>query len=307
MIELNDIIPGKKPEAKNGAEQHKPFEKQKWAEEKQQTRKYVYDLIDSTAESVYKDSQKFRTYLDVQSRFDRYSIGNALLVTAQKPKATQLKDFNAWKDAGTPVKKEETSMFILEPGEKYTREDGSIGVSMNVKRVFDISQTSAEPTKEEVTLIDERLLMKALISRVPVDIEPVDEMPNPQSHDEALFDAQRQTIYVRRNLDTPQLFRALAREIALSDFAAEMPEYARSSKHFKAVCVSYILCNRFGVETKDMIIRLPASFANKTAQDIREDLTEIRSEANSMLARMSRTLEQNKSNRANDKERQDER
>jgi len=307
MVELDDIIPGKKPEAKNEAEQHKPFDKQKWADEKQQTRKFVYDLIDSTAESVYKDSQKFRAYLDVQSRFDRYSINNALLVTAQKPKATVLKDYNAWKDAGTPVKKEETSMYILEPGEKYTREDGSIGVSMNVKRVFDISQTSAEPSKDEVQPIDERLLMKALISRLSVDIEPADEMSSPQSRDDALFDAQRQTICVKRNLDTPQLFRSLAREIALSDYAAEMSEYARPSKHFKAVSVSYMLCKRFGIDTRDMIIHLPASFANKTPQEIREDLNEIRSEANAMLARMSRTLEQNKSTRTNDKERQDER
>lgn len=307
MVELNDIIPGKKPDEKNGTGQHKPFDKQKWAEEKQQTRKDVYDLIDETAVSVFRDSPKFRTYLDVQSRFDRYSINNALLVTAQKPKATSLKDYNAWKEAGTPVKKEETSMYILEPGEKYSREDGSIGVSMNVKRAFDISQTSAEPPKSEAKPIDERLLMKALISRLSVDIEPVDEMSSPQKHDDALFDEQRQTIYVKRNLETPQLFRALAREIALSDYAAEMPEYSRPSKLFKAVCVSYMLCKRFGIDTRDMIIHLPASFANKSPQEIREDLNEIRNEANAMLARMSRTLEQNKSTRTNDKERQDAR
>ncbi|MDD4494787.1 MAG: ArdC-like ssDNA-binding domain-containing protein [Eubacteriales bacterium] len=307
MIKVDDIVPEKNPEANIDTEQQKAFDMHKWSEEKQQTRKHVYDLIDSTAESVFKDSQKFRAYLDVQSRFDRYSINNALLITAQKPKATHLKDFNAWKEAGTPVKKEETSIYILEPGDKYTREDGSVGVSMNVKRVFDISQTSAESTNEELKPIDERLLLKALISRLSVDIEPVDEMPNPQSRDGALFDAQRQKIYVKRNLDTPQLFRSLAREIALSDYAADMTEYARPSKHFKAVCVSYMLCKKFVIDTRDMIINLPASYANKTVQEIREDLNEIRNEVISILARMSRTLEQNKNSRTNDKERQDER
>ena len=307
MVEMNNIIPGKKSENNKETMKEKPFDKQKWAEEKQELRKTVYELIDSTAETICKDSQKFRAYLDVQSRFDRYSIGNALLVTAQKPKATVLKDFNAWKEAGTPIKKEETSVFILEPGDKYTREDGSVGVAMNVKRVFDISQTSAEPTKQEIKQPDERTLMKALISRVSVDIEPVDEMPDPQSHDVALFDPDSQTVYVRRNLETPLLFRALAKELALADFAAESPEYSRSEKNFIAVCVSYILCNRFGIDTKDMVIRVPASYANKTAQEVREDLTEIRNQANAMLARMSRTLEQNKSQRTNENERQDAR
>lgn len=307
MVEMNNIIPGKKPESNKETAERKPFDKQKWSEEKQQLRKTVYELIDSTAETICKDSQKFRTYLDVQSRFDRYSIGNALLVTAQKPKATVLKDYNAWKEAGTPIKKEETSVFILEPGDKYTREDGSVGVAMNVKRVFDISQTSAEPTKQEIKQPDERTLMKALISRVSVDIEPVDEIPEPQSHDVALFDPGSQTVYVRRNLETPLLFRALSKELALADFAAESSEYSRSEKNFKAVCVSYILCNRFGIDTKDMVIRVPASYANKTAQEVREDLTEIRNQANSMLARMSRTLEQDKSKYKSENERQDAR
>jgi hypothetical protein len=198
-------------------------------------------------------------------------------------------------------------MFILEPGEKYTREDGSVGVSMNVKRVFDISQTSAEIPNQGNKRLDDHTLLKALISRVSVDIEPVDEMPEPQSHELALFDPQRQTIYVKRNVETPQLFRALAKELALADYAAELPVYARAGKHFKAVCVSYMLCKKFGLDTKDMVFHVPSSYANKTAQEIREDLTEIRSEANAILARMSRTLEQNNNSRISENERQDAR
>ena len=91
MVELDDIIPGKK----NQTKEKQPFDKQKWAAEKQQSRKAAYALMDSTAEAICKDSPAFRVYLDVQTRFDRYSIGNALLVTAQKPKATQLKGKNA--------------------------------------------------------------------------------------------------------------------------------------------------------------------------------------------------------------------
>lgn len=70
----------------------------------------------------------------MQSRFDRYSVGNALLITAQMPQATQFKDFDAWKENGVSIKKQQKGITILEPGEEYTREDSSVGVSYNVKK-----------------------------------------------------------------------------------------------------------------------------------------------------------------------------
>lgn len=59
---------------------------------------------------------------------------NALLILAQMPEATQLKDFDGWKDAGASIKRQQKGISILEPGEEYTREDGTIGTSYNVKR-----------------------------------------------------------------------------------------------------------------------------------------------------------------------------
>lgn len=37
----------------------------------------------------------FQPYLDVQARFDRYSVSNAVLIAAQCPEATRLADFDA--------------------------------------------------------------------------------------------------------------------------------------------------------------------------------------------------------------------
>ena len=102
MSEFDEILSGQENES---PKEKPPFDSLKWAEQKQQTRKAVYELIDTTAEEIGRDSNKFRSYLDVQSHFDRYSIGNALLVTAQNPKATQLRDFDSWKEASASVKK----------------------------------------------------------------------------------------------------------------------------------------------------------------------------------------------------------
>ena len=58
-----------------------PFDKDAWAEKKQAERKAVYDLADTTAEAVSMDGGKYRDYLDVQARFDRYSATNIFFST----------------------------------------------------------------------------------------------------------------------------------------------------------------------------------------------------------------------------------
>lgn len=78
----------------NQEQANSPFDKEAWAEKKQAERKAVYELADSTALSVAGDGNRFRDYLDVQARFDRYSVTNSLLILAQMPQATQLKDYS---------------------------------------------------------------------------------------------------------------------------------------------------------------------------------------------------------------------
>ena len=139
-----------------------------WIERKQSERQALYELADATTQEVCADGGKFQNYLDVQSRFIRYSATNALLILAQNPKATQLKDYDSWREAGTPVRKDQKSnISILEPGREYKRDDGSIGVSYDPKKVFDISQTGAEVKAAPVVTMDDRLLLKAMISRSP--------------------------------------------------------------------------------------------------------------------------------------------
>mgnify|MGYP000668258228 CR=1 FL=1 len=84
----------------------KPFDKAEWAAQKQAQRQEAYELIDNTCSEMMADGESFRQYLDVQGRFDRYSVANAVLVSAQMPEATQLKDYNAWKQSRVYVNKD---------------------------------------------------------------------------------------------------------------------------------------------------------------------------------------------------------
>ena len=76
----------------------RPFNKEEWAAQKQAQRQEAYELIDNTCEKMMADGGVFQQYLDVQGRFDRYSVNNAILVAVQMPEATQLKEKSAWKN-----------------------------------------------------------------------------------------------------------------------------------------------------------------------------------------------------------------
>ena len=133
-----------------------PFDKEAWKQQKQEQREMVYAMIDDTAQTVARDGAAFQKYLDVQSRFDRYSVANALLILAQKPDATRIADFDTWKEQGAYIRKKETGFYILEPGEEYRRDDGSVGISYNLKKMFDISPTGNSRKQETPTYPDDR-------------------------------------------------------------------------------------------------------------------------------------------------------
>lgn len=278
-----------------------PFDKDAWAEKKQAERQAVYEMADTAAAEVCADGEKFRAYLDTQTRFDRYSVTNALLILAQMPEATQLKDFDGWKDAGASIKRQQKGISILEPGEEYTREDGTIGTSYNVKKVFDISQTTARAKAQPTVSVDDRLLLKALIHRPPVPIQMVDELPGNMG---ALYDHDQQVIFVRRGMDAPNIFHSVSMELAHAEIASAREDYTRDSAAFPAYCASYMLCRKNGVDVRGYDFgNLPESLRESDPQTQRAALSEIRDTAAGISARMSRVLEQNKAPKSKEQER----
>src|ERR1700722_7767976 len=60
-------------------------------------------------------SEAWLDYLVVQSRFHRYSFGNALLIAAQNREATQVAGFQAWRRLNRVVRKGQKAIWILAP------------------------------------------------------------------------------------------------------------------------------------------------------------------------------------------------
>lgn len=285
------------------APQSEEFDKEAWAAQKKAERDEVYTLADATAEEVCKDSGKFRDYLDVQANFRHYSATNALLILAFNKDARRLGDTDFWRNQGVYIKRQEFSrpIKIIESNGEYTRDDGSIGTSYNIKRVYDISQTTARIKTRPPVSYDERALLNALIYKRPVPIQSVDELPGGVG---ALYDHDQKAIFVCRGLNAHDLFCGVSRALAQAELAMVSDEYIPDNASYKAHCVSYILGKEFGVDVSEYVFDNPADFLRTDdPQEIRAELSEIRDTAFDISARMARSLEQSKAPRNTEQER----
>lgn len=225
MSEFDDLLTPREGR-NNTAFNDQPFDKETWKQQKQEQRELVYGMIDSATEAVARDGTAFQKYLDVQSRFDRYSVSNALLILAQKPDATIVKDFDAWKEQGVFIRKKETGFYILEPGEEYQREDGSTGISYNPKKVFDVSQTGNSRKRETPTYPDERTRLKALMAHAPVPMHCSDTLPEGTN---ALYNPETREIQVRRGMAAASSARCRRSWLMPSSTAAMVTTAATST------------------------------------------------------------------------------
>jgi hypothetical protein len=267
--------------------QYDQLSKEDYAAMKQAQRDDVFALADATALEVAGDGGRLRQYLDTQSRFDRYSAVNTLLIMAQKPEATRVADFDTWKERGGFVRPGQTGISILEPHD-YTKEDGSPGVGYNIKKVFDVSQVDTRKVRMTPTpQYNERQLLKALISKAPVKINGVDTLPGDLG---ALTDPETGDISVRKSMEFADTFRSVAQELAAADLATG-PD-TQADPQFTAYCASYILCRKYGVDAKDFSFdSVEYTLDGMDAQAIKGELSQIRDAAENISGRMSRQLE----------------
>lgn len=276
----------------------RPFNKEEWAAQKQEQRKAAYELIDTTCEKMMADGGAFQQYLDVQGHFDRYSVNNAILVSAQMPEATQLKDYGSWKQSRAYVDKDAQKITILEPGKEYEREDGSKAVGYNAKVVYDISQTSAKDRQQPQESKTMRELLSAMIDASPVSFVPVDDLELP-----AFYDSAQQTIFIKTGLNEEQLFVSMAKEVSAAVFDCKHKE-SRDDSDFKSFCVAYMVSSRYSVDTKGFRFdNLPKEFAGMETQEFKGQLGSMRDVLGEIQSDMYKSLEKNKPPKSKEQER----
>lgn len=266
--------------------QETPFEKEKWAADKKQEREKVFGIINDAAVQLTSSDEALKAYLDVQSRFDRYSVGNALLISVQMPEATKLADFDTWVKEGAHIEEGSTAITILEPGKEYKKEDGNTGVFWNTKKVFDVSQTNARHEAPKVSL-DARVMLRALINNAPCKLELSPTLSGPFN---AIYNPDKKEIVLRQGLDAPTIFRDLSQELVLAHM--DKGGYSRSACVFTANCASYILCRKNGIPVDNFgFTHKPEGFNYMKGQDVRTELAKIRDVANTISADMRQYLD----------------
>ena len=277
---------------------NKPFDKAEWAAQKQAQRKEAYELIDNTCAEMMISGDSFRQYLDVQGRFDRYSVANAVLVSAQMPEATQLKDYNAWKQSRVYVNKDAQKIVILEPSKEYTRDDGTKAVGYNAKVVYDISETSAKDRQQAQEPKTMRELVSAMIDASPVPFVPVADLEIP-----AYYGSKQQTIFIKTGLTEEQLFVSMAKEVSAAVFDFKHNE-SRDASDFKSFCVAYMVSTRYGVDTRGFSFdRLPREFSEMDTQVFKGELGSMRDVLGEIQSDMFKSLEKNKPPKNKEQER----
>lgn len=266
--------------------------------ESKNNRSRCYEMSEQMTAAVATDGQTFQQYLDVQSRFDRYTANNALLIMAQNPDAQKIGDYGYWRDQGAYVKRQERGnpILIMEPGKEYERDDGTVGTYYNAKKVYDISQTNArDKIQQAQPEITDTQLVRAVVNNPPVAIvaaEP-DQMPEDKG---ALFEPEESCIYVRKGMSAQEIFRSVTPELALAGFADGDKNYDRNEDAFHAYCASYLLCKKYGVETQGFdFTHAPEFFEGMEPQEVRGELAKARDAANNISSRMAKVLEQNRS------------
>ena len=282
--EVNNVPPESVEVADEG-EGKKSFP-ERMAEKKNQ----CYAMIDDACLNAVSSIESLRQFLNVQSRFDKYSLNNALLIFAQKPDAVKVKDFDAWKKDDISIKKGAKSFMILEPS-PYKGTDGKMHRGYNAKNVFDISDVEApEDALPQPKSYEQKQLVAALVHDAPV---PVRKAEHSIGENDAIYDAKNKVVYFKAGLEFDTIFPAIAKALAHAEMAKDVENYRIGEHEFAARCSAYVLSQRYGVDTRTVdVYGIPKNFETMEAEDVKKVLGDVHSNVKSINARMNESLEQ---------------
>ena len=244
------------------------YNKEEWKKKKQEQLQNAYNMIEEATEELKNDSSFFKSYLDVQSRFDKYTVRNALLLTKQLPNATQLKDYNGWKEAKVNFKtRYPKRVVILEPGEAYTNKEGKKVTPIYSKEVIDVSETNLKPNSRTY---DKKLILQSLLHNAPADIKAVDSLEDGKMCN---WDKDNNVIYVCRSEDYNLVISSVAKELA----NINLYENTNNYDQVQAECISYMICKKYGIDTElENIDKLSLRFSNMESKDIKDELSNMK-------------------------------
>ena len=256
--------------------------------------KEITDRLEQGVTELF-DSDHYKEYLRVMSRFHRYSFNNTLLIAMQCPGATRLAGFQSWKKFGRCVKKGEKGIKVIAPTpfKKTVEEDGEEKVIVvpryKVVSTYDISQTEGKPLPEIASTLTGSVdsygdFMAALeqVSPVPIAFEDISGSAY------GYYSPLEKRIAVREGMSEQQTLKTLIHEVShakLHDFDLkappdERPDIDRQTMECQAEAVAFVCCERFGLDTSGYSFGYIAGWSSgRELKELRSSLEIIRNTA----------------------------
>lgn len=260
------------------------------------------EQIEQSLESLTQEldagkSEQLVAYLKCLSRFHRYSFGNVMLIALQRPDATQVAGFNAWKKLGRSVRKGERGIMILAPvmrrkndqeeeSEKAESEKKKRAVTFRTAHVFDVSQTDGDDLPEFAKVAGEpgvyidRVRLQITAAGIQLDTDYIESG--------ALGVSAGGAITIRPGLQPAEEFSVLVHEFAheLLHRGERRHETTKQIRETEAEAVAFAVCHGIGLETGSAASDYIQLY-NGSSETLQESLHHIRDCAARILGGLS--------------------
>ena len=287
--------------------------------------KEITDRLEQGITELF-ESERYREYLRVMSKFHNYSINNTLLIAMQKPDASLVAGFSAWKNNfGRNVMKGQKGIKIIAPspfkirqevekidphtqkpiigkdGKPVTEEKEVKIPAYKVVSVFDVSQTEGKELPDiavdELTGDVDRYkdFFAALEKTSPVPIA----FENIEGGSHGYYHLEDKRIAINEGMSELQTLKTAIHEIAhaklhdidLNAPKDEQPRVDRRTREVEAESVAYTVCQHYGLDTSDYSFGYVAGWSSgRELSELKSSLETIRSAAAEIINSIDENL-----------------
>ena len=285
------------------------------AEKPAEKLKEITDRLEQGISELF-ESDRYKEYLSVMSKFHNYSFNNTVLIAMQKPDASLIAGFNAWKNEfGRNVKRGEKGIRIIAPspfkvkkemekidpktrrpvigrdGKPVTEEKEVTIPAFKVVSVFDVSQTegrelpnlAVDALMGDVDKYKDFFAALEKTSPVPVGFEKIEGGAHGYYH------LEEERIALNEGESQLQSLKTLIHEIAHAKLHSidlnipldEQPNRPdRHTREVEAESIAYTVCQHYGLDTSDYSFGYVAGWSSgKELTELKNSLETIRSTA----------------------------
>ena len=281
--------------------------------------KEITDRLEQGILEVF-ESERYKEYLRVISKFHHYSFNNTMLIALQKPDASLIAGFSAWKNShGRTVKKGEKGIRIIAPapfkvkqemekldpktnmplvgadGNAITEEKEITIPAYKVVSVFDVSQTEGKELPSigvdeltgDVSQYEDFFTALKKASPVPIALEHIEGSAHGYYH------LAEKRIAIDDNMSELQTLKTAIHEIAhakLHDIDLNAPKEEKENRpnqrtrEVEAESVAYTVCQHYGLDTSDYSFGYVAGWSSgKELSELKGSLETIRLAASELI------------------------